>query len=167
MRKRLGRLLSVTNALEAGTWRQGERLGHRLGALGGGGGSPPSNASLNPAPAWREIYNRENVVGPFLVHQVLGPKPPPPLPPSPPPAQKKPWRGLAGGVLACRLWCVVLICSWLAPNGQSPFAALPLDPLPPQAAVPIGLSPPCVLPLPPRPNLPSPFPFPFPWPFPP
>ena len=34
-----------------------------------------------------EIYNRENLVRPFLVHQVLGPKPPPPLPP---PAQKKP-----------------------------------------------------------------------------
>ena len=28
-----------------------------------------------------EIYNRENLVRPFLVHQVLGPKPPPPLPP--------------------------------------------------------------------------------------
>ena len=36
-----GRLLSVTNAIEAGTWRHG----HRLGALEGGGGtSPPSNA---------------------------------------------------------------------------------------------------------------------------
>ena len=27
-----------------------------------------------------EIYNRENLVRPFLVHQVLGPKPPPPPP---------------------------------------------------------------------------------------
>ena len=34
-----------------------------------------------------ETYNRENLVRPFLVHQILGPKPPPPLPP---PAQKKP-----------------------------------------------------------------------------
>ena len=34
-----------------------------------------------------EIYKRENLVRPILVHQVLGPKPPPPLPP---PAQKKP-----------------------------------------------------------------------------
>ena len=41
-----GRLLSVTDAIEAGTWRQGDR--HRLGALDGGWGvpSPPSNASL-------------------------------------------------------------------------------------------------------------------------
>ena len=41
-----GRLLSVTNAIEAGTWRQGDRAGRRLGALGGGGVTPtPSNAS--------------------------------------------------------------------------------------------------------------------------
>ena len=33
-----------------------------------------------------------------------------------------------------------------APIGRSPFAALPLDPFPPSAVVPIGLSPPCVLP---------------------
>ena len=39
-----------------------------------------------------EIYNRENLVRPFLVHQVLGPKPPPPFPP---PAQKKPWSHLS------------------------------------------------------------------------
>ena len=58
-----GRLLLVTNAMEAGTWRQAE-LGRRLGALewgvedwhkasvfgGGGGTSPPSNASLPPPP---------------------------------------------------------------------------------------------------------------------
>ena len=52
----------------------------------GGGGVPPP-------PPWTlqnkvtivgksEIYNRENVVGPFLVHKLLGPIPP--LPPSPP-----------------------------------------------------------------------------------
>ena len=50
-----GRLLSITNAIEAGTWRQGTVAGHRQGALeggggvferpytiGGGGGTPPS-----------------------------------------------------------------------------------------------------------------------------
>ena len=33
-----GRLLSVTNAIEAGTCRQGDVAGHRLGALKRGGG---------------------------------------------------------------------------------------------------------------------------------
>ena len=48
-----------------------------------GGGPPPK-----PPPQTKvtiagknEIYNWENQVRPFLVHQVLGPKPPPPLPP--------------------------------------------------------------------------------------
>ena len=42
-----GRLLSVTNAIEPGTCLEGDVAGHRLGALEGGGGtSPPSNASL-------------------------------------------------------------------------------------------------------------------------
>ena len=36
---------------------------------------------------------------------------------------------------------------------RSPFTALPLDPLPPSAVVPIALSLPCVLPLPPWPYL--------------
>ena len=38
-----GRLLSVTNAIEAGTWRQGNSgwAEHRLGALEGGGVPPP------------------------------------------------------------------------------------------------------------------------------
>ena len=64
-------------------------------------------------------------------------------------------------------WHDTLVCFGLqlvAPIGQSPFtAALPLDPFPPQAAAPIGLSPPCVLPLPPYPISTSPLPFPFPW----
>ena len=62
-----------------------------------GGGWDPSPKSPSPPPQAKvtivgknEIYNRENLVRPFLVHQVLGPKPPPP-PPPPPPAQKKPW----------------------------------------------------------------------------
>ena len=61
--------------------------------------------------------------------------------------------------------CIVY-CSHLqlaAPIGRSPFAALPLDPFPPQAVVPIDLSPPFVLPRPPCPILPSLLPFPFPW----
>ena len=49
-----GRLLSVTNATEAGTCRSGTVAGHRLGALeggmGGGGTSPSSNAPLLPPP---------------------------------------------------------------------------------------------------------------------
>ena len=32
-----GRLLSVTSAVEAGTWRYGDSGGHRLGTLEGGG----------------------------------------------------------------------------------------------------------------------------------
>ena len=69
-----------------------------------GGGASPQTPSPPPQTkvtivGKNEIYNRENLVRPFLVHQVLGPKPPPPLPP---PAQKKPcgpqgcpWGGLA------------------------------------------------------------------------
>ena len=42
-----GQLLSVPNAIETGTCRQGDVAGHRLGALEGEGGHlPPSNASL-------------------------------------------------------------------------------------------------------------------------
>ena len=52
-----GRLLSVTNAIEAGTWRQGDSGWALAGRFGGGGGGtyPPSNASLMQAPqglAW-------------------------------------------------------------------------------------------------------------------
>ena len=36
-----GRLLSVTNAIEAGTWRQGDSGWASAGRPGGGGGSPP------------------------------------------------------------------------------------------------------------------------------
>ena len=52
-----------------------------------GGGTPPPKTPSPPSPdqsdhsGKNEIYNRENLVRPFLVHQVLGPKPPPPLPP--------------------------------------------------------------------------------------
>ena len=78
-----------------------------------GGGSPKTPS---PPPQTKvtivgknEIYKRENLVRPFLVHQVLGPKPPAPLPP---PAQKKPWAQ----VMQCNvvlpeahhrhLWCM-------------------------------------------------------------
>ena len=62
-----------------------------------GGGASPKTPSPPPQTkvtiaGKNEIYNRENLVRPFLVHQVLGPKPPPPPPllkrsPAPPP----PW----------------------------------------------------------------------------
>ena len=46
-----GRLLSVTNAIEAGTCRQGDSGWALAGQPGGGGGTlPPSNASLPPPP---------------------------------------------------------------------------------------------------------------------
>ena len=50
-------------------------------------------------------------------------------------------------------------------EGQGPNSLWPLrlDPFPPSAVVPIGLSPPCVLPLPPWPVFPSLLPLPFPW----
>ena len=63
-------------------------------------------------------------------------------------------------------WYDTRVCFGLeraAPIGPSPFAALPLDPLPPSAVVPIGLSPPCALPPPPWPILPSLLTLPFPW----
>ena len=49
----------------------------------GGGPSPPPQTKVTIA-GKNEIYKRENVVGPFLVHKLLGPNPPPPL------AQKTP-----------------------------------------------------------------------------
>ena len=42
--------------------------------------SPPPQTKVTKV-GKNEIYNRENLVRPFLVHQDLGPKPPPPLPP--------------------------------------------------------------------------------------
>ena len=103
----LGRLLSVTNAIEVASG--GQWLGAGQGffrIIKNQGGGDPSPKTPSPPPQTNvtivgknEIYNRENLVRPFLVHQVLGPKPPPPLPP---PAQKKPWRRLCaldgGGV---------------------------------------------------------------------
>ena len=46
-----------------------------------------------------EIYNRENLVGPFLVHTFFSPRPPPPLPPSPP-FDHSPAHDLWGGFWA-------------------------------------------------------------------
>ena len=57
-----------------------------------------------------------------------------------------------------------LVCFSLqraAPIGRSPLTALSLDLFPPSAVVLIGLSPPCVLPLPPWPIFPSLLPLPF------
>ena len=64
------------------------------------------------------------------------------------------WGHFSGGVwhdawLRC---CLQLA----APTGLSPLtAAIPLNPVPPHAAAPIGLSPPCALPLPAWPTLTS------------
>ena len=80
------------------------------------GGGNPSPKTPSPPPQTKvtivgknEIYNRENLVRPFLVHQVLGPKPPPPLPR---PAEKKPWariehlfRQLWHWGLVMNIWC--------------------------------------------------------------
>ena len=55
-------------------------------------------------------------------------------------------------------WCV-LVCSR---RRQLPLTPLPWHPFPPQAVVPIGLSPPRVLPLRPWPIFPSLLPFPLP-----
>ena len=45
-----GRLVLVTNAIEAGTWRWGDSGWAQAGRPGGGGYPPPSNASLTPPP---------------------------------------------------------------------------------------------------------------------
>ena len=80
-----------------------------------------------------------------------------------PDAHPESMRSLPTPALTCARWRVgwhvaLVYCSQLqlaGPIGRSPFAALPLDPFPPQAVVPIGLSLPCVLPLPPCPIFPS------------
>ena len=50
-----------------------------------------------------DIYNRENLVRPFLVHQVLGPKPPPPLPP--PLLKRSPATGGVAELMRPRAFC--------------------------------------------------------------
>ena len=51
--------------------------------VGGGGGTPPPpDAPPHQSDRGKnEIYNRENLIGPFLVHKILGPSPPLPPPP--------------------------------------------------------------------------------------
>ena len=57
----------------------------RLGPQGRGGGEvPPPPRTPSPplqtkvtTEGKNEIYDRENLVGPFLVHKILGPRPPP------------------------------------------------------------------------------------------
>ena len=84
-----------------GQWRQGF---FRIIKNQRGGGDP-SPKTPSPPPQTKvtivgknEIYNRENLVRPFLVHQVLGPKPPPPLPR---PCSKE---ALTGGVSDAEFW---------------------------------------------------------------
>ena len=97
------------------------------------------------------------------------PTPPPTQLPGPSALTQSPrqWPALRGE----GGWHVAVVCCsclpLAAPIGRSPFAARPSDPFPPSAAVPLSPSPPCALPLPPWPILPSLLPFPFPWPFPP
>ena len=49
------------------------------------------------------------------------------------------WGGCRGEFGVASVCCSRL--QRAAPTGRSPFAAVPLDPFPPQAVVPIGLSP--------------------------
>ena len=74
---------------------------HRRG--GGGGAAPPpldrvpSRPKVTRVLGWEggdETPNRENLLGPFFVHKLLGPRPPLPCPPSP--FLILPWR--RGGV---------------------------------------------------------------------
>ena len=99
---------------------------------------------------------------PLQAAPLSGPSNPPPPPPTDSFLTTQHPKGGWGG------WHVAMVCcshlQLAAPIGQSPFAALPLDPL---LVVPISLSPPCVLPLPPCLILLSLLPFPFPWPSPP
>ena len=71
---------------------RGKKRNLQLGKSGQAIFGTPSFGSKTPSPppqtkvtiaGKNEIYNWENLVRPFLVHQVLGPKPPPPLPPPP------------------------------------------------------------------------------------
>ena len=56
-------------------------------------GAPPPPTKMTIA-GENEIYIRENLIGPFLVHKLLGPKPRPPLqPPPPPPLKRRPGAG--------------------------------------------------------------------------
>ena len=89
-----------TPAVERGDANDPARLAHILPQgvfrmiktqAGGGGGSPKTPS---PPPQTKvtivgrnETYNWENLVEPFLVHKLLGPKPP--LPP-PPPVKRRP-----------------------------------------------------------------------------
>ena len=72
-------LLSVTNAIETGTWRPGDRGWALAGRLGGGGGgtSPPSNASLPPlvplaAPGRAVVYDCGHCVAGHVTDQPRG-----------------------------------------------------------------------------------------------
>ena len=63
-----------------------ERWAGRGGLLhrrrtGWGGRPPPPSQTKVTVVGEKEIYNQENLVGPLLVHNHLGPRPPPPLPP--------------------------------------------------------------------------------------
>ena len=73
---------------------------------------------------------------------------------------------VGGGGIGMSPSCVVLVCRGRRLLADRHSLPVPWDPFPPSAAVPIGPSPPCALPLPPWPILPSLLPFPFPWPFP-
>ena len=105
----LGRLLSVTNATQAGTCRQGTVAGRRLGALEGGY-PPPSNASLggggfpDPRPASQPLRQppstacltaagAASAVPPLLMH---------PCPPSPSPHRWVDFMDPKEGPLVCQ-----------------------------------------------------------------
>ena len=80
-------MLSCAGCLEQG----GGRYGRRREVLewpytAGGGGVPPRDPPLQTKVTImgkNEIYHWESLVWPFLVHNLLGPRPPPPLLPPP------------------------------------------------------------------------------------
>ena len=86
-----------------------------------------------------EIYNRENLVRPFLEHQVLGPKPPPPLPPPcskealpPPPlplhavARPQPPVSIQSGQKKARKQVTIMHSSTKGSESPSPSSAQPV-----------------------------------------
>ena len=72
------------------TWRTSWRRSRAI-AREEGGSPPPPPKTKGTIVGKNEIYNREDLIGPLLVHTLLGPRPPPP------PAMHRKGRDLRGG----------------------------------------------------------------------